>query len=241
MSLTSTKLNQTKNIQNSLYDYNFLISLNKKEYPKYLKEFFKIETGEELNLDNPKTFNEKIQWLKLYDCTPLKSLLSDKVKVRYWIKDKIGEKYLKPLVWVGKHFDDIPFKELPEAFVIKANHGCKWQYMIKSKNKFLREENLFKYIKMRFDGWMQQTFFPFAGFEMQYKNIEPQILIEPLLLHSPSDSPTEYEIYCFNSVPKIYQKIKYTSPPVVTVYNDDFSISIHISDKIIIISIFNIF
>lgn len=76
------------------YTYEFLNGLEEKEYPQILKKIFKEMTGEKLNLRNPKTFNEKIQWLKLYDSTPLKTRLTDKVLVRDWVKEKIGEEYL---------------------------------------------------------------------------------------------------------------------------------------------------
>ncbi len=205
------------------YDYNFLISLSESEYPKYLKKMFKAMTGKELNLKHPKTFNEKIQWIKLYDNKQQKSELTDKVKVREWVREKIGEKYLKPVLWVGDKFDDIPFNTLPYSFIIKANHGCKWQYKIKDKEEFIKEEALFNYIKERFDGWMSQTFFPWAGFEMQYKGIEPKIIIEPILIDEDKQYPIEYEIYCFNERPKIYQKIEYSMPPKCSVYNEDYS------------------
>ena len=205
------------------YEYDLLVSLAESEYPKYLKKMFKFITGKELNLKHPKTFNEKIQWIKLYDNKQQKSELTDKVKVRYWVREKIGEKYLKPVLWVGDKYDDIPFETLPCSFIIKANHGCKWQYKIKEKEEFIKEKALFNYIKERFDGWMRQTFFPWAGFEMQYKGIEPKILIEPILIDEDKLYPVEYEIYCFNGKPKIYQKIEYSIPPKCSVYNEDFS------------------
>ena len=207
------------------YSYDFIMNLSEEDYPVYLKKLYKMKTGKSLNLEHPVTFNEKIQWLKLYDNSSLKSLLTDKVLARYWVKEKIGEEYIKPALWIGKNFDKIPFEELPNAFVIKANHGCKWQYIIKNKQKFLETSYLYKYVRMKFKGWMTQTFFPYGGFETQYKKIEPQILIEPLLVHLSDNKPIEYEIYCFNSKPKIYQKVEYTTPPVVSAYNEDFSSS----------------
>ncbi len=204
------------------WEYNLLVTLEESQYPKYLEKLFKRQTGKKLNLKHPKTFNEKIQWLKLYDNIPLKSDLTDKVKARDWVKSKIGEEYLKPVLWIGQNFDEIPFDKLPNSFIIKTNHGCKWQYKIKSKEDFLKEINLYNYIKNRFDGWMKQTFFPWGGLETQYKTIKPQLLIEPILIDDDKSFPIEYEIYCFNSVPKIYQKVKYTNPARCCVYDEDF-------------------
>ena len=91
------------------YMYEIFSSADESDYPRLLKLRYKASTGEDLNLDNPKTFNEKIQWLKLYDSTPLKTRLADKYLVRDWIKEKIGEEYLVPLIGVWDKFDDIDF------------------------------------------------------------------------------------------------------------------------------------
>lgn len=214
-----------KPIPDPPYSYEFLITLPQTEYPRYLKKIFFYVTNEKLNLKNPKTFNEKIQWLKLYDNSPLKTQLTDKVLVRNWIKEKIGENYLKPILWIGKTFNEIPFETLPNSFMIKANHGCKWHFKIKNKKEFLHTEELYQYIESKFDGWMRQTFFPWAGFELQYKDIKPQILIEELLIENDKSFPQEYEIYCFNGKPKIFQKIKYSLPVEYTVYDENFAIS----------------
>ena len=207
-----SKLNIFKNIGDPPYSYDEIIRLDEKDYPKYLKKIYKKITKENLNLKNPKSFNEKIQWLKLYDSTLLKTQLTDKVLVRDWIKKKIGDEYLKPVLWIGKNFDDIPFDELPNRFIIKANNGCKWQFIIKNKDVFLEKKILKEIVRSRFNGWMVQSFFPFAGFELQYKNIEPQILIEPLLRDEVNEKDYEIEIYCFNGSPKILQKISILIP-----------------------------
>ena len=217
------KIFSRKEIGEPPYEYDLLISLQESEYPKYLKKMFKGMTGRELNLKHPKTLNEKIQWIKLYDNNQLKSDLTDKVKVREWIKEKIGEEYLKPILWVGDRFEGIDFSSLPMSFIIKANHGSKWQYKINNKEEFIREEILYKFVKNRFDGWMNQSFYPWAGFEMQYKGIEPKILIEPILIEEDKNYPIEYEIYCFNGVPRIYQEIEYTTPPKCSVFNEDYT------------------
>ena len=211
------------NIGEPPYSYDLLINLDEKEYPKYLKKMFKNLTGQNLNLKNPKTFNEKIQWIKLYDATPLKTQLTDKVLVRDWVKDKIGEEYLKPVLWVGTNFSEIPFDDLPDSFIIKANHGCKWNYTIKNKKEFVKNEVLMKIISSHFNGWLSQNFFPWAGFEMQYKYIEPKMLIEPLLREDINEKPEEIEVYCFNGEVKIAQKIKYKNPREVSIYDETYN------------------
>lgn len=206
------------------YQYDFLAALSEKEYPKYLKAIYKHATGKVLNLKNPKKFSEKIQWLKLHDSTPIKSQLTDKVLVRDWVKDRIGEEYLKPLLQVAKTYDDIDFEKLPEKFIMKANHGCKWHYKIKNKENFLNTEALQKIVKRQFDGWMEQCFGFFGGFEMQYKNIDPQIIIEELLVFEKDEFPIEIEVYCFNGEPKITQKIKYSEVREASVFDENLEL-----------------
>lgn len=100
-----------------------------------IKDWYFEYTGETLNLDNPKTFNEKIQWLKLYDSTPLKTRLADKYAVRDWVKEKIGEQYLLPLLGVWDRFEDIDFDKLPQKFVLKCNHGSGYNIIVRDKTK----------------------------------------------------------------------------------------------------------
>lgn len=197
------------------YSYDFLLNLKEVDYPKYLKKIFKSQTGKNLNLKHPKTFNEKIQWLKLYDCTPLKTRLTDKVLVRDWVKEKIGEEYLKPVLWIGKTFDEIPFAELPEQFIIKANHGCKWCAKVKKKSELLNNKKLYNFTKKKFNGWLKQTFFPYAGFELQYKNIQPFLLIEPLLGDNNFNSTFDIEIMCFNGIPRLYKVVNYDKEEIL--------------------------
>ncbi len=179
-----------------------MMSLDEKAYAKYLSQAYYIKTLRKLNLRNPKTFNEKIQWLKLFDNKPEKSELTDKVLVRDWIKEKIGEEYLKPVLQICNSFDEINFEKLPDRFIIKCNHGCKWNVIVKKKQNFLEEKIIYKIIKTQFDEWLTQSFFGWSDFELQYKNILPKILIEPLLSNESNKYET-IEIFCFNGKPLI--------------------------------------
>ncbi len=88
----------------------------------YLKKLYKKKTGKELNLKNPTFFNEKLNWLKLYNRRPEYTMMADKYRVREYIKEKIGEKYLVPLLGVYDKVEDIDFDSLPNKFVLKCNH-----------------------------------------------------------------------------------------------------------------------
>ncbi len=178
------------NIGNPPWDYYFLQNLDEKEYPNYLAKLFKLNTGENLPLkydfkmhywiidkNKCKTFNQKIQWLKLYGVTDLMRNCTDKVKVRDYVKEKIGEKYLKPVLQICNSFNEIDFEKLPNSFVLKCNNGCKWQYIIKDKENFLNNLKLFSALRRQMTGWLEQEFWCWGGFEIQYKNTKPQIII----------------------------------------------------------------
>ncbi|MDU7143604.1 MAG: ATP-grasp fold amidoligase family protein, partial [Anaerococcus vaginalis] len=96
---------------------------NNMDDKKFIEKMFKATMDYPLNLENPKSFNEKLQWLKLYDRNPLYTKLVDKYKVREYISEKIGEGYLIPLLGVWDDPEDIDFDSLPNKFVLKCNHN----------------------------------------------------------------------------------------------------------------------
>lgn len=204
------------------YNYEFLAQMKEREYPKYLKKFFKYQTGRNLNLWNPKTLSEKIQWLKLHDTTPLKTELTDKILARDWVREKIGDEYLKPVLQICRDYSEIDFDSLPNSFIIKTNHGCKWNYVIRDKEKFLAVPRLQSAVEDRIGAWLDSNFAFFAGFELQYKDISPMLLIEELLVTEENEVPVDIEIYCFNGEPKIFQRIKYGKVREVNIYDENF-------------------
>ena len=173
-------------------DYNYYQNLTPEQYPAELCAWFKSTTGQTLDLDNPRTFNEKLQWLKLYDSTPLKTRLADKYLVRDWVKEKIGEEYLIPLLGVWDSFDEIDFDQLPNQFVLKANHGCGWNIIVKDKSTFDKAD-----AKKKFDTWMNTNFAYRFGLELQYMNIEPKIIAEEYLENGDNDL-YDYKVFCFD-------------------------------------------
>lgn len=221
------KLNETnKNVyidDDKLDDITYLSSVPAEHYQVVLARIFERNTGEKLDFKSPKTFNQKIQWLKLNDNLEIKSELTDKVKVRDWVKDKIGEEYLKPVLYVCDKFDEIPFSELPQKFIIKTNHGCKWHFTIKDKDRFLSEQRVYNLVKNKFNDWLNLSFTYFAGFELQYENIVPKLIVEPLLCDANCTSPIDIQVFCFNGKPKIYEVVTNSDPRMSTIYNEDFS------------------
>lgn len=195
--------NNIKGIPDPPYSYSFLCELKEQDYPVYLRKIFMQKMNRFLDIRNPKTLSEKIQWLKLYDSNQLKTQLTDKLLVRNFIKDKLGADYLKPILQICNNFDDINWKELPDTFIIKCNHGCKWQIIIKNKTIFLNNKIAYDIVKNKFNDWMNVKFTFFSGFEKQYSDIHPQILIEPILISDGMKYPIDIEVYCFNG------KVKY--------------------------------
>ena len=105
---------------------------------QYIKNSFKNCYGYDLDLNNPQTLSEKMMWIRIYDNTPLKTKCADKYEVREYIKEKIGEEYLIPLLGVYDNFDEIDFDNLPNQFVLKCNHGCGYNIIVRNKNNFER-------------------------------------------------------------------------------------------------------
>jgi ABC-2 type transport system ATP-binding protein len=167
------------------------------EYEDQLTEWYKVATGKALDLSNPQTYNEKIQWLKLYDSSLMKTKLTDKYLVREWIEEKVGDEYLVPLLGVWDSFDEIDFLKLPDQFVLKCNHGSGWNMIVKDKSTFD-----IACAKSKFDQWMAMNYAFVTGFEMHYLNIKPKIIAEKFLEEWSDKEICDYKILCFSGKPE---------------------------------------
>lgn len=170
-------------------------SLSEAEYPAYLEEWFERRTGWPLDLLHPETFNEKIQWLKLYDSTSIKTKLADKYRVRDWVAEKIGHDHLIPLLGVYNSFDEIDFDEMPNQFVMKANHGSGWNIVVEDKKKLDLSA-----AKRQFDAWMNLDYSKRIGLELHYGGIEPKIVVEEFISNGEGEL-FDYRFFCFNGEP----------------------------------------
>ncbi len=197
-------------------EYSFLKKLPKEEYPFYLKKIYKSKMKCNLNLKNPKRLTEKIQWLKLYDNLEEKTYYTDKISVRdYFIKKLISEgiqdgaKYLKKVLGIYNCFDEIDFQKLPNSFFMQTNHGAKMLLKVKNKEIFL--QNAYEITRKRFNDWLDYNFAFCAGFELQYKNIQPKIIIEKLYRNTDNSPIVDYMVYCFNGEPQICESLCFAS------------------------------
>ena len=167
-------------------------------YEELLSNWYKLNKKEELNLCCPKTYNEKLQWLKIYDATPIKTKLADKYLVRDWVAENIGTEYLIPIFGVYNSFDEIDFDKLPNQFVIKTNHGSGWNMIVTNKSQLDISE-----AKSKFDKWMKDNYAFKWGCELHYRDINPKIIIEQYI--DPVESNHEIQVWCFSG------KIKFVS------------------------------
>ena len=163
----------------------------------YLRWKFKLIMGYKLNLKNPKTFNEKLQWLKLYDRNPEYIKMVDKYEVREYIKEKIGEEYLIPLIGVYDKFDDIDFNKLPNQFVIKCNHDSGGLVICKDKNKL----NI-SMARKKINKSLKRNYY-YSGREWPYKNVKPKILIEKYMEDKAARELIDYKFMCFDGKPQL--------------------------------------
>ena len=159
---------------------------------KFLEYKFKRRIGRKLDLENPKAFNDKMQWLKLYDRNPKYTMMVDKYLVKDYVSHLIGNEYVIPTLGAWDYVEDIDFESLPDQFVLKCNHNSGG--LVICKNKTTLDIEKAKYT-------LQKSFnedFYLRGREYPYKNIHRKIIAEEYVSDGFSDSLTDYKLMCFN-------------------------------------------
>lgn len=165
----------------------------------YLKLVYWGETGKRLNLDEPVGYNEKIQWLKLYNRKPEYSKYVDKYAVRLYVKETIGEQYLIPLLGVYNNVAEINWVSLPKQFVLKCTHGSGSNIICSDIDKLDIQTS-----KMKLTKWMKKSWFWF-GREWAYKNVKPRIICEEYMVDESSNELKDYKFFCFKGEPKLIE------------------------------------
>ncbi|MEX2512332.1 MAG: ATP-grasp fold amidoligase family protein [Cyclobacteriaceae bacterium] len=150
-------------------------------------------------LENPKTFSEKLQWLKLYDRNQEYTKMVDKYQVREYIKEQLGEEYLIPLIGVYDSFDEIDFENLPAKFVLKCTHDSGGLVICKDKSKL----NI-KKAKQKIKRSLQRNYYDPTR-EWPYKNVKPRLVCEKYMVDESGIELKDYKIFCFNGEPKVIQ------------------------------------
>ncbi len=169
---------------------------NKISDKEYLERKGIYHLGYRMNLDNPQTFNEKVNWLKLNNHKAIHTTLVDKYLVKDYMSNLIGKQYIVPTYGVYDNFDDINFNSLPEKFIIKCNHDSGGLVICHSKSTF----NVKKARKI-INNALSKEIYSFTK-EWAYKDIKKKIIIEELLEEEGKLVPEDYKVYCFNGKPK---------------------------------------
>ena len=164
-------------------------------YENYVKDHFKRRHGYEPDLKNPKTFSEKIQYLKVYGHLERFSKYADKYDVREFVKEKVGKELLIPLIGIYERTDDIDFKSLPNSFAMKATHGSGWNIIVQDKTRLDWKSAIKKMNK-----WLKRNYFNKNG-EAQYKSLKRRVLIEKYISDSIGDLK-DYKFFCFHGEPQ---------------------------------------
>lgn len=163
----------------------------------YLKMVYKIKTGKKLNLKNPIGFCEKLNWLKINKIHPEYTDLVDKIKVREYIKEKLGEDICFPIYGQWKKYEDIDFNQLPNEFVLKCNHDSGSVKIIRDKSAIDHKEmaNFFK-SRLKINSYA-------IGREYPYKDVKPLIMAEKYMTPEGESDINDYKFFCFNGKPEI--------------------------------------
>jgi hypothetical protein len=158
--------------------------------------------GTDLNLDHPRTFSEKLQWLKLQDRNPLYTTMVDKVEVKKYVEEIIGEQYIIPTLGVWDTPDEIDFEALPNQFVLKCNHNSgKGMCICKDKGK-LDTRNVKKQLKKG----LKENYY-LSSREWPYRDVKRKILAEKYIETEAGTELKDYKFYCFQGVPRYCQVI----------------------------------
>ena len=144
-----------------------------------------------LDLNNPQTYNEKLQWIKLYDRNPLYTTLVDKYKVKAYVTEKIGADHVVPLLGVWDKVEDIEWEKLPEKFVLKCSHDCGGLVICKDKNNFDQKPAVLKLAKS-----FKKNYY-YEGREWPYKNVKPVVFAEKYMEDEHGEL-RDYKFFCFN-------------------------------------------
>lgn len=175
-----------------------IISLASRLMPEqlYLKLYYRLVFGKPLNLKDPKTYNEKLQWLKLNDHNPLYTQLVDKYSVRQYVSDRAGDQYLIPLLGVWDSFDDIDWEKLPNQFVLKTTHDSGTVIVCRDKGDFEVAS-----ARRGINASLARNYY-YLTKEWPYRNVKPRIIAEQYMDDGSGTGLRDYKFFCFNGEPE---------------------------------------
>lgn len=159
---------------------------------KWIPIRYWLRMGSLPDLENPKTFNEKLQWMKLYNRDPLYTQLVDKYEVKKYVSNRIGEQYIIPSFGVWERFEDIDFEVLPERFVLKTTHDSGGVVICKDRRNF--DMNRARQILTKS---LKNNYYLRKGREWPYKNVKPRIMAEKYMEDSQTRELRDYKFFTF--------------------------------------------
>lgn len=166
---------------------------------QFLKWNYEIKMNKRLDLENPQTFNEKLQWLKLYDRAPEYTKMVDKYEAKQYVANIIGQEYIIPTLGIYDRFEDINFENLPNQFVLKCTHDSGGLVICNDKTKVKIDE-----VKNKINDSLKKNYY-YSGREWPYKNVKPRIIIEKYMVDESGKELKDYKIFNFNGIPKFIQ------------------------------------
>lgn len=162
----------------------------------FLKCKYRTMMGRKLNLKNPKSFNEKLQWLKIYDRNPIYTSMVDKYEAKKFVAGIIGEEYIIPTIGVWDNFDDIEFDLLPNQFVLKCTHDSGGVVICNDKKNFDIDN-----AKKKINTCLKRDYY-LLGREWPYKNVKPRIIAEKYIKDKSNKYLMDYKIFTFDGIAK---------------------------------------
>lgn len=165
----------------------------------YIQMRYRMRMGEWPDLKNPKTYNEKLQWIKLYDRKPEYVTMVDKYDVKEYVAKLIGEEYVIPNIGVWNDFEEIDFDKLPQQFVLKCTHDSGGLVICKDKSKLDIQA-----AKKKINGSLNSNYY-WHSREWPYKNVKPRIIAEQYMVDESGVELKDYKIFTFNGEPKFIQ------------------------------------
>lgn len=163
----------------------------------YIQIYYFAHFRKFCNLKNPKTYNEKLNWLKLHDHNPLYTTLVDKYEVKKYVANLIGEQYIIPTLGIWDSIDDIEFEKLPNQFVIKCTHDSEGHVIVRDKSKMDKSA-----VKKKIGAALKQNFY-YIGREWPYKYVKPRVIVEKYMEDHVDGELRDYKFFCFDGEPKV--------------------------------------
>ena len=158
---------------------------------EHIKRIFKRRTGYDLNIENPTTFNEKLQWLKLHDRNPLNTKMVDKYEAKLYVEEVLGKGYTIPTLGIYNSVEEIEWDKLPEQFVLKCTHDCGSVVFCSNKKNFNKNAAI-----QKLKSCLKRNYYWHTR-EWPYKGVKPRIIAEEYM-EDLSGEIIDYKLLCYN-------------------------------------------